>query len=268
MQVSRSGYYKWIQRNGRLNRYEAFREKLKDEILKTKNHRIWGYKHRAQHIRNITRIYFSDLLCHRICKAMGIRSKARIKQHKSGEEHEIYPNILNGCSAERPFQKVCTDTTILFNKGRKYDWNIYIDLFDIEIISYDITISRNGSDSGNHFRAAERFIKEKEKRGYKDLETIVHSDQGAIYTSRAFNALFDNTIKRSMSRIATPTDNPVIEALNGWIKDELKYEFNFWKCDNPIQTIEEFVNYFNHQRLAHRLKYKTPTQYKTELGYK
>jgi transposase InsO family protein len=267
MMVSRSGYYKWVSRQSKLNRYEAFREWLKGEIIKTSNHRVWGYKHRAQYIRNETGIRFSDQLCHLCCKELGIRSKARTKRNNAGDEHEIYPNILGGFYAQRPFQKVCTDTTILSHKQGNFDWNIYIDLFDHTLVSYDLTKSKKGSDPGNHHRAAKRFIEEKEKRGYKDLETVVHSDQGAIYTSRAFNALFHHTIKRSMSRIATPTDNPIIEALNGWIKDELKYDYHFHSSDDPHQIIKEFVYYFNQKRLAYSLKYKTPNQYRSDLGF-
>lgn len=267
MMVSRSGYYKWVRRKGELNRYDTFRNWLKGEILKTSTHRVWGYKHRAQHIRNETGISFSDLLCHTCCKELGIRSKARMKRNGVGGEHEVYPNILDGFHALRPFQKVCTDTTVLSHKHGNLDWNIYIDLFDHTIVSYDLSRSRNGSDPGNHHRAAARFIEEKEKRGYKDLDTVVHSDQGAIYTSRAFNALFHHTTKRSMSRIATPTDNPIVEALNGWMKDELKYDFHFYNSDDPHQTMRRFVYYFNNHRLASSLKYKTPNQYRSDLGF-
>ena len=68
----------------------------------------------------------------------------------------------------------------------------------------------------------------------KDLETTLHTDQGSIYSSAAFaNAHKDYTIKRSMSRIATPTDNPKIEALNGWIKRELACDFSYYNSQNP-----------------------------------
>ncbi len=268
MMVSRSGYYKWMSRKDQKNRYEVFRDRLKDEIIEThRKHKTWGYKHRAQVIRNQTGMVFSDLLCHQCCKELRIRSKARRKHNHAGQEHIIYPNILGGFYAQRPFQKVCTDTTILAHKTGRFDWNLYIDLFDHTMISYDLITSRHGVNPGNHHRAANRFLREKEKRGYKDLETIVHSDQGSIYTSRAFNSLFNHTIKRSMSRIATPTDNPIIEALNGWIKDELKYDFDFYHCEDPKIVIKEFVHYFNHQRLAYSLQYKTPIQFRTELGF-
>ena len=51
------------------------------------------------------------------------------------------------------------------------------------------------------------MLNDKIKRGYKSQETIFHSDQGIIYSSVAFNnAHKDYNIKRSMSRIGTPTE--------------------------------------------------------------
>ena len=35
-----------------------------------------------------------------------------------------------------------------------------------------------------------------------------------------------------MSRAGTPTDNSAIEAINGWIKEELFTYFNIKDCDN------------------------------------
>lgn len=45
---------------------------------------------------------------------------------------------------------------------------------------------------------------------------ILHTDQGAVYSSRAFCHAHEHyIILRSMSRGGTPTDNPIMEALNG-----------------------------------------------------
>ena len=70
-----------------------------------------------------------------------------------------------------------------------------------------------------------------------------------------------------MSRIATPTDNPVMESINGWIKDELWFDFNLKKCDDIHQLIKEYVMYYNSVRTAYSLKYKSPVQYRTEQLY-
>jgi transposase InsO family protein len=68
-----------------------------------------------------------------------------------------------------------------------------------------------------------------------------------------------------MSRAGTPTDNPVNESLNGWIKEELFIDFNLKQSNNVEQTIKDYVYYFNNDRSAYSLKYKTPIQFKTEL---
>ena len=74
--------------------------------------------------------------------------------------------------------------------------------------------------------------------------------------------------KRSMSRIATPTDNPIIESKNGWLKKEMFIDFNL----NDYETIEEFINAViydhNYSRPSFALNYKTPIEYRTQLWFK
>ena len=269
MKLSKSGYYKWLAREGDLNRYEINRKDLTALLFNVHaRHSTWGYRHLADQVRKETGWLFSDWLAHKCCKAAGIRSSVRKHYNSAGDEHEIYPNLMGkDFTASKPFEKVCTDTTILHHKGLNYDWNIYLDLFNNEIISYDFRLSKSGHGAKNHFSALKRFLKAKEKRGYMGQVTILHSDQGAIYTSRAFNAHLDSTIKRSMSRIATPTDNPVLESVNGWIKDELLIDFKLKQCDDIHKLIKDYVKYYNEIRTAYALKYKSPVQYRTEHLY-
>ena len=70
-----------------------------------------------------------------------------------------------------------------------------------------------------------------------------------------------------MSRAGTPTDNPVIEALNGWMKEELYIDFNLKESKNIEKTLNEYVQYYNTERMAYALEYKSPIQYKTEQGF-
>lgn len=69
-----------------------------------------------------------------------------------------------------------------------------------------------------------------------------------------------------MSRAGIPTDNPIIESLNGWIKAELSLNFGARKSDNLQATHNKYVHYFNFQRPATALNYKTPIPYKTNWG--
>ena len=70
-----------------------------------------------------------------------------------------------------------------------------------------------------------------------------------------------------MSRAGTPTDNPIIESLNGWRKAELTLDFGIYKVKNLQKTLALYVHYFNFNRFAAALDYKSPIQYKTELGF-
>lgn len=70
-----------------------------------------------------------------------------------------------------------------------------------------------------------------------------------------------------MSREGTPTDNPIIEALNGWMKEELYLDFGLATTENVHLLLDQYVYYFNNRRPAAALGYKSPVQYKTELGF-
>ena len=70
-----------------------------------------------------------------------------------------------------------------------------------------------------------------------------------------------------MSRAGTPKDNAIIESINGWIKTELVSDFRYWEWDNLEKGIESYIKYFNNERPAYALNYKSPVQYKTELGF-
>lgn len=70
-----------------------------------------------------------------------------------------------------------------------------------------------------------------------------------------------------MSRSETPTDNPIIVYLNGLMKAELFLDFGAPKSRNLAATLKRYVHYFNYKRRAATLNYKTPIQFKIELGF-
>lgn len=273
MNVSRSGYYKWISNKDKLNQHEINRINIGELIIKWhKKKPSYGYHRLAAKIKDETGWLISDNLVHKVCKKLKIHSKAKhycSKRTKDGDEHKIYPNIINkNWSVQRPFEKVVSDGTMITFKGQRYDWNFYVDVFDGSIIGSCVTPYYSGMSLNNHVLALKEMLCEKEKRGYKAQETIFHSDQGAIYTSTSFNDVHkDYNIIRSMSRAGTPTDNPIIESKNGWLKAEIVVDFN----ENDFKCVEDFIEHIiydnNYLRPSYKLKYKTPIQYRTELGF-
>ena len=267
MGVNRSGYYKWLNKK-ELNQYQKDRIELINEIKEEhQRYPTYGYHRLAILIRNKLGWVFSDNLVHKCCKYIGIKSKARRykKWKKPGEEHVYYDNIIWNWKSNRPLEKITTDMTIIKNNGSKYELTFYLDAFNNEILTYKL--SGKQGDKNTYIDGLKDLLSKIKEE--KPESTILHSDQGSVYSSLAYNKLIENyNIQRSMSRAGTPTDNPKIESINGWIKEELYKDFKIYISENVNIVINDYVNYFNTQRLAYSLKYKTPIQYKTEQGFK
>ena len=100
------------------------------------------------------------------------------------------------------------------------------------------------------------------KKQHPEYQMILHSDQGSVYASKAYNDLLPMYVTRSMSRAGTPTDNGAMESINGWIKAELFMDFHV-TGDRPVEIeIDEYITFFNEQRPAYALNYLTPKQYR------
>jgi len=271
MLVSRSGYYKWLKNKDTLNKYEQNRKEL-GKLIKGIHLRkpSYGY-HRINAIikRDIGWIV-SDNLTHKVCKLLNIKSKAKhYKYKKHGEESIKFNNVINGdWTTSRPFEKIVSDTTKIWFKKKPYDWTFYLDVFNNEIVGYDVRESMFGNGILNHKAALNDMLNNKIKRGYKNLDTIFHTDQGSVYSSMSFNNIIKSfNIIRSMSRAGTPTDNPVIESKNGWLKKEMYIDFDINNYNTIQDFIDEIVYDNNYLRPSYTLNYKTPIEYKTQSGF-
>ena len=269
MGINRSGYYKWKARQGKLNRYEQDRILLTQLLQEEhKLHPSLGYHRLARNIFQNTGWVFSDNLAHKCCKVAGIRSKARKCRYKPpGEESIKYENLVKGrWNANAPLQIVVSDMTILKNNGKQWEWTLLVDTFNNEIISH--SVSPIPGDNKPYYHCLDKLNRLAGKKEEQRSQVVFHTDQGAVYSSRAFKHAHEHyNILRSMSRGGTPTDNPIIEALNGWIKEELYLDFGLAEAENLPDLLNRYVYFFNNHRPAAALGYKSPVQYKTELGF-
>ena len=58
-----------------------------------------------------------------------------------------------------------------------------MDLFNNEIVSYGLSSVRG--DRNTYIYGLEELMQMKKE--YKDLETILHTDQGSVYSSKSYN---------------------------------------------------------------------------------
>ena len=230
-------------------------------------HPSYGYHDITAVITTRTGWKLSALTVHKVCKGLGVKSKAKHYQwQKPGDEHVEYKNIVSGdWNVSRPLEIVASDMTVLAHRGKQYEWTFIIDVFSHSIIASSLS-SKHG-DNLPYYNCLDQLIQIIKKEEYSE-PIIFHSDQGTVYSSKGFQEAHKHyNIIRSMSRAGTPTDNAVIESLNGWIKAEIACDYNLNEWDSIYTFIEEYITYFNNERPAYKLNYKTPAQYLTEQGF-
>ncbi|XME04363.1 IS3 family transposase [Lachnospiraceae bacterium C1.1] len=261
MDINRSSFYYWKKHLGN----PAPRTKnLIDNVqlfleyhLKYPSH---GYRWLNAKLRLDTGLILSDPYAHKCCKIAGIKSKAKhYKYKKPGDSGRVFPNLLSAeLNIDGPLQCIVSDMTAFYVKGIYYELTLYMDLWNNEIVSYALSAKRG--DRMTYISGLENLLELKKE--HSEFQMILHSDQGSVYASKAFNDLLPMYVTRSMSRAGTPTDNAAMESINGWIKAELFMDFHV-TGEKPVeQEIDDYIVFFNEQRPAYSLNYLTPKQYR------
>ena len=194
-------------------------------------------------------------------KQLGLKSTVRMKKYCSykGEVGKIAPNILNrDFHATTPNQKWVTDVTEFSLFGEKLYLSPILDLYNGEIISYQL-------EKRPVFKLVTGMLEKAfEKLGLDDCP-ILHSDQGWQYQMRRYQQLLKKrNITQSMSRKGNCLDNAVIENFFGHLKSELLYLQEFNSMEHFIQELEEYIYYYNNLRIKAKLKGLSPVQYKIQ----
>lgn len=195
----------------------------------------------------------------KLMRIEGIKSVIRVKKYKSyrGQQGKVAPNILNRAfKANKPNEKWATDVTEFKVQGKKLYLSPIIDLFNQEIISYELSESPN-------FKSVMTMVTKALKKLSKTEELLIHSDQGWQYQMKQYQRLLkENNITQSMSRKGNCLDNAIIENFFGILKSEL---FHLNKYDSIVQLkkeIRDYINYYNHDRVKLNLKGMSPIQYR------
>ena len=185
----------------------------------------------------------------------------RMKKYRSykGTVGKVAPNIINrDFHANHPNQKWATDITEFSLFGRKLYLSPILDMYNGEIISYNI------SEHPHLLQVLDMLDKAFEKT--IDTEGIVlHSDQGWQYQNKHYrDKLKKNGIIQSMSRKGNCLDNAVMENFFGLLKSELLYLKKFTNFDEFIVELEEYIYYYNNDRIKSKLKGLSPVQYRIQ----
>lgn len=136
---------------------------------------------------------------HLCCKYAGIISAGKHYRYvRPGDERIKYKNLVNNSWSQltRPLEVVVSDMTTFNVKGKYYELTFYFDAFTKEILSYKLS-SRRG-DSTTYYNGLKDVLNVIKKEEPTE-PTVLHTDQGSVYSSISYNELIKNyNIKRSM----------------------------------------------------------------------
>ena len=174
-----------------------------------------------------------------------------------GEVGKIADNLLKrNFTAEKPFEKLTTDVTEFKVCDDKVYLSPVMDLYNREIISYDISLSPNLEQIRNMLNGL--FAKLP-----NNVKPIFHSDQGWQYQHAEYQRLLaEHSITQSMSRKGNCMDNGALENFFGRLKVEMFYGEKFESVNAFIESLHKYISYYNNERIITKLK-TSPVKYRT-----
>jgi transposase InsO family protein len=254
--MARSSFYYYQKHTKLPDKYKHIKELIKSIYHKNKGR--YGYRRITDELQN-KGIIINHKTVLRLMKLLGLKSIIRIKKYKSykGEQGKIAPNILErNFKAQAPNQKWATDITEFNVSGQKLYLSPIIDLYNQEIISYELT-------ERPVFNQVVTMLKKAFKKIPNNTNLTLHSDQGWQYQMKQYQYLLkEKGILQSMSRKGNCLDNAIIENFFGILKSEMFYTQKFKSVEELKKEIKEYINYYNNERIKSNLNKMSPIQYR------
>ena len=264
--VSRSGYYHYLDTEELRRQREG--QDRKDFLIILEAYKFRGYDKGARgiymrllHLKPPVNMNIKKI--RRLMKKYGLfcpirKANPYRKMAKALKTNNFAPNLLNREFEEHgPRAVLLTDITYIINgKAPRCYMCTIIDACTKELLAWALSDSL---EIDFVLDAINRLI---EEYGISlTAKTLIHSDQGAHYTSIRFIRLVeDSELRRSMSRRANCWDNAPQESFFGHMKDELDIS----ECltfDDIYQTISDWVDYYNNDRYQWDLAKLSPREY-------
>ena len=262
LEVSRSGFYVWLDRreSSRAREDERLTVSIREEHAKSRS--TYG----APRIHAALKKRGEVLGLHRVERLMqqaGIRSKMRrkyVRTTNSHHPHPIAPNLLDRqFSVSVPNQVWVSDITyISTDEGFLYLAST-LDLYSRKVIGWAM---------GEIMPSA---LVESALQMAIDMRSppsglLHHSDRGVQYAAHAFQGLLErNGITCSMSRKGNCYDNAVKESFFHTLKTELCDHEHYRTRAEARASVFEFIEvFYNRTRLHSKLDYCSPAEFEAQ----
>jgi Transposase and inactivated derivatives len=256
--MARSTFYYHIKKSRDKDKYKDIKILVCSIFHQNKGR--YGYRRVRAELKNRGYVINHKTVL-KLMNTCGLKCQVRLRKYRSyrGDVGRIAPNLLErNFQANHPNQKWATDVTEFSLFGTKLYLSPVIDLFNGEIISYNIAERAT-------FHQTMDMIKKAFNKIPDNTNLILHSDQGWQYQMKQYQyCLQQKGIKQSMSRKGNCLDNAVIENFFGLLKSELLYLQEFRSIQHFKQELEEYIDYYNNRRIKLKLNGLSPIQYRTQ----
>jgi putative transposase len=266
LQVSRSGYYAWIDRapSARRRRQEELVEQIRQ--VHADSFGTYGSPRVHAELTVERKIGVCVNTVAKLMKKAEIRSvvhrKFVVRTTDSDHDLPVSGNLLGrNFEAPLPNQKWACDITYIPTQEGFLYLAAVMDLCSRKIVGWSMA---------DHLRTAlcsdalEMALQS--RRPTKEL--IHHSDRGVQYASVDYQRLLQaRQISVSMSRLGDCYDNAMMESFWGTLKTELVHHRDYRTREQAKRSIFRYIEcWYNRKRRHSAIGYKSPEQFEASLN--
>ncbi len=262
-EVTRGGFYAWLGR-------QPSARALADEVLVGKVREV--------HQRSRS-IYGAPRVMHSLRQdglSIGQRRVARLMRmaHLQGRSARLYrrsrtgqkaffksiPNRQRQITPEKTNQVWVGDVTYLKVRQQWRYLAVVTDKYSRRVVGWSLSDQRDADLTCGVLRSALR-------RRRPEAGLIFHSDRGIEYAAHAYrNVLKRHALVQSMNRPGQMNDNAHMESFFHSLKSEFLYGKKFDTDQSLRQTLQHYVQFYNHQRLHSSLGHLSPVAFERAMA--
>ncbi len=266
LQVSKSGYYRWVKAKPSLRTLRSLRIQASVKQVYEDSNQIYGSVKIADQLGKEDRL---DTACRNTVAAamreMGLKSRVSKKFTPTTTVTDPSkipaPNILDqSFTADAPNRKWVTDITYLPTQLGWVYLAVVLDLFSRKVVGWSISESLATPLVSTALRHAI------EARRPDTTSLLHHSDRGSQYTSDDYQqTLRTLNITCSMSRTGCCYDNAVMERFFWSLKHEWTKFETFADINQTRSSVFGYIEtFYNSKRIHQTLGYKTPDEFEAQ----
>jgi putative transposase len=257
--VSRSGYYAWRRRPASARAIANTRPLERMQRL----HRQTKERYGAVKLWRALRL--AGVMCgrHRVARLWrqhGLIAQRARRFHMVIEHHQFAPPAPNRLQqifvAPAPTRIWAGDLTAIATRAGWIYLAVILDLYSRRVIGWAMSPR---PDQHVALTALQMALTHR----CPQPGLIHHTDQGATYTSGAYQRQLEQTgLVASMSRKGNGDDNAVVESFFSTLKNELVHDRECYTREEAQAAVFEFIEvFYNRQRLHQTLGYVSPVQF-------